>query len=250
MELASASCSHEGALKLTGHIVTLVSSATIELVGACPSCSYGWDARGAGGELSPEDAQAIDEFIQARRLLNDSIAGGIACSALCDPLPSPVWFARLGLAPTISEATLLGHAALSDEALLRTEIRQRFGLSAQLPNASIATPIGLVTVGEIFENHLFEVDLATGKDRRDPGHVFFIPAVRETLTNPTEIWEFQEGGRRRRRLMYLKLYILAERLAYHIAIVTRDRHLLSSHKINGFNACQNRRVGLPRYAAY
>ena len=243
-------CPHTDAVALSGHLVTFGTLESVQIVRACPDCSLAWAASGQSGLLGPDDAAAFAEFHNGRQMLRDRIAAGGSLSALYDTIPTPAWYPRLGLAPSIESHLLLAPALLTDEAGLRATVRAQFDRHDLTSVATIATPAGDVAVGEIYENHFFEIDPNTGKDRRDPDHIFFIPLVRETLAHPIEVWEAQPGGKRTRRLSFFKLYLLNDEYAYHLAVVTKDGNLLTAHRIKGFTACQNRRIGIPRYVAY
>jgi hypothetical protein len=205
-----------------------------EVTWACPDCSEAGSGKECLGSLATRDAESFAELSAGCEMMRGAIAAGRNLSALVDRLPSPVWYPRL----------------LDDPEGLRLEIRRQFGRTALAAAATVDTPIGVIKIDDVYENHFFDVDPATGKDRRDPDHVFFIPVVRKTLDSPVEIWEIQDGGRRSRRLMFLKLYILEDIFAYHLAVVTRDLRLLTAHRINGLAACQARRKGRPLFMAY
>jgi hypothetical protein len=250
-EAVAEPCRHSRAINLDHHLVALISRERPQQVTwACPEC---FEARSEGqycGTLAAGEGAAIAELSAGCEMMRGAIETGGNLSALVDELPSPIWFPRLGLAPSIGKDLLLPHELLDEPDLLRKQIRRQFGRAELSSVATVETPVGQVKVDDVYENHFFDLDPATGKDRRDPDHVFFVPVVRETLGAPIEIWEVQDGGRSSRRLIFLKLYLLEQVFAYHLAVVTRDLRLLTAHRIHSLTACQARRKGRPRYVAY
>jgi hypothetical protein len=250
-QAAAEPCRHPRAIKFRGHVVAFQDGQPpSEVTEACPDCQHATDAQGISGYLAAPDAASITRLAVGCALMREAVVDGRNLSALDDDLPSPIWYPRLGLTPSIEPHTLLPHPVLSDSSLLRIHARSHFGRTDATSTATIQTPVGPVQVGDVYENHFFDVDPGTGKDRRDPDHVFSIPLVPETLTRPIEVWEVQDGGRRSRRLIFFKLYLLEDRWAYHLAVTTRDRKLLTAHRIKGLSACQGRRRGCLRFMAY
>jgi hypothetical protein len=250
-QTAAEPCQHAGAIKFRGHVVAFQGDRPAgEVIEACPDCGWATDAQGVSAYLATPDAESIARFSGGCGLMREAIAKSQNLSALADDLPSPIWYPRLGLTPTIEPHVLLPHPVLTDPNLLRKHARDQFGRADATSIATIHTPVGSVQIDDVYENHFFDVDPGTGKDRCDPDHVFFVPLVPETLTTPIEVWEVQDGGRRDRRLIFFKLYLLEDQWAYHLAVTTRDCKLLTAHRIKGLSACQGRRRGCPRFMAY
>jgi hypothetical protein len=249
LEQATA-CDHVNGLQLNGHLVTLHDKTSMKIVRACSDCGTGWDNDGLEGELGHDDAAALAQFTTERAALRDGIAAAASMSAALDKIPSPIWYPRLGLVPSLEAHRILPVTQPIDGVALREEIR-RYSRRAEYGSVTtIHTPVGGAILDQIYEDHFFEVDPGTRKDRCDADHISYVPQLVETLTSPVEIWQVQPRGPKTRRWAFFKLYLQNDSFVYHLAIVTRDRRVLTAHRIQGFSACQTRRCGIPLYMGY
>lgn len=243
-------CLHQEVLALTGHLVGLSNRAPAIVVRVCITCASGWEANGTVCVLCAEDAAQFAAFSKERATMRQAVADGTIVSAHSDQLPSPKWFPRLGLVPTLDETRVLPMPHPIIEPELRATIRRHFGREARSDVATVQTPVGNVTVDWMYEDHFFDIDRNTGCNRCNVDHISYLPQVLETLKTPIEVWEVQDGGKRTRRRVFLKLFLQGDVYVYQLAVATRDGRLLTAHRIKGFTACQNRRRGKPLYIAY